>query len=334
MIRTALLSRWHVHAGDYAQQAQEHPDLSIELVWDEDQARGKAWAEELGVRFEADLNHVLTDPKIDAVIVDTPTNMHKDVIVKAAASGKHIFTEKVLGLTVEDCEAIFRTVEASGVQLMLSLPRLTKSYYLYAQDIIDRNMIGQLTMIRCRVAHNGAVPSDEHPNGWLPERFFDKEACGGGALIDLGAHPIYLTNRLAGLPKAVTARLSSVFASEVDDNAVVLLDYKSGTLGTIETGFVSNGSPFQLELYGTEGTLLIENDKVRLKSRYLETNDWYTPNHLPEAQPMPMEQWVRAIKKGSTPSITKDDMYQLTVMNQAAARSHQMGEQIFIEDMK
>ncbi|WP_085522492.1 Gfo/Idh/MocA family protein [Tuberibacillus sp. Marseille-P3662] len=334
MIRIALLSRWHVHAGDYAQQAQDHPDLSIEMVWDEDPARGKAWAGELGVRFEADLNHVLTDPNIDAVIVDTPTNMHKDVIVQAAASGKHIFTEKVLGLTVEDCETIFRTVEASGVQLMLSLPRLTENYYLYAQDIVDRNMLGQLSMIRCRVAHNGAVPSNEHPGGWLPERFFDKETCGGGALIDLGAHPIYLTNRLAGLPKAVTARLSSVFASEVDDNAMVLLDYQSGTLGTIETSFISNGSPFQLELYGTGGTLLIEDDNVRLKSDYMETDDWYTPDHLPESLPMPMEQWVRAIKRGSAPSITKDDMYQLTVMNQAAARSHQMGKQIFIEDMK
>ena len=240
MINVALLSKWHVHAEGYAHQASKIPNLSIKVVWDENPERGSEWAQKLGVPFEQDLDTVLSNPEIDAVIVDTPTNLHKDVIIQAAKYKKHIFSEKVLAFTVEDCEEIFSEIESAGVHFMLSLPQLTSGKYLYAQDVLDRGLIGKLTRIRCRDAHNGAVPFEGHPHGWLPNDFFDKAQTGGGALIDLGAHPIYLTNRLAGPAKSLSACLQSTYGTEVEDNAVVLVEYESGTIGTIETGFVSN----------------------------------------------------------------------------------------------
>ncbi|HEX7065917.1 MAG TPA: Gfo/Idh/MocA family oxidoreductase [Bacillales bacterium] len=333
MIRTALLSKWHVHADDYAGQAKENPNVSIEVVWDEDAERGEQWAEKLGVPFEKDLNAVLANPEIDAVIIDTPTNQHRDVILAAAQNQKHIFTEKVLAFTVEDCDEIFSAVEANGVELMVSLPRLTEFYYLYAQEVLDRGWLGELTSIRCRLAHNGAVPFEGHPNGWLPEHFFNKEQCGGGSLIDLGAHPIYLTNRLAGPAEAVTARLKNTKGYEVDDNAVVLVEYQSGALGTIETGFLSNQSPFQLELYGTEGTLLVEDEDIRLKSSHLEKQGWVKPEEFPEALPMPLEQWVEAILKKKQPSVKWRDARDLTLINEAAALSHQEKRRVQLDEV-
>lgn len=91
-----------------------------------------------------------------------------------------------------------------------------------------------------------------------PSQFFKREETGGGALIDLGAHPIYLSNRLGGKVKAVNARLQQTKGHEVDDNAAVIVEFESGALGMIETGFLSYGCPDQLELYGTEGTLLLK----------------------------------------------------------------------------
>src|SRR5699024_9723457 len=117
MIKVALLSRWHVHADDYARDIQANEDLSIGLIWDEDVERGEGWAKELDVPFEQDLEAVLSNPDIDAVIVNTPTNMHKEVIIAAAKHKKHIFTEKVLAFTVEDAEAIYTAVKEAGVQL-------------------------------------------------------------------------------------------------------------------------------------------------------------------------------------------------------------------------
>src|SRR5699024_10464825 len=153
MIRVALLSRWHVHADDYAKQIKENVHLTIEMVWDEDQTRGDNWAHELGVPFEEDLDTIMSNPSIDAVVVNTPTTMHKNVIMKSAVNKKHIFTEKVLALTVEDCEEIYAAIEASGVQLMVSLPRLTESDYVHAEQTIKKGLLGKLTMIRCRLAH-------------------------------------------------------------------------------------------------------------------------------------------------------------------------------------
>jgi predicted dehydrogenase len=333
MINVALLSRWHVHADDYEREIRENEHLSVQLVWDEDIERGRKWAEELGVPFEQDLQSVLANPSIDAIVVNTPTNLHKEIILAAAKNKKHIFTEKVLAFSVKDCEEIFDTVKAQGVNLMVSLPRLTMDYYLYAQKVVDKGWLGKLTMVRCRLAHNGAVPNEGETQGWLPERFFDKELCGGGSLIDLGAHPIYLTNRLAGKAQALHARLQQTNNLGVDDNAVVLLEYESGALGVIETSFLSNGSPFQLELYGTEGTLLIEDEQIRLKSSQLEEGEWINPVDLEPSLPMPLEQWVAIIKDGTVSTITKEDVINLTLINEAAALSHKESRRIELKEI-
>jgi predicted dehydrogenase len=187
---------------------------------------------------------------------------------------------------------------------------------------VDRGLLGELTFVRCRLAHNGAVPSEQHPNGWLPPHFFNEKQCGGGSLIDLGAHPIYLTNRLAGPAITATARLSKVKNEQVDDNAVVLVEYESGALGTIETGFVSGKSPFQLELYGTEGALFIEDESIRLRSNGKDGEEIVGAGEAPVALLSPMEQWVDAITGKAKPSIANEDVRNLTLINQAAALSN------------
>ncbi|WP_210469802.1 Gfo/Idh/MocA family protein [Sporosarcina sp. 6E9] len=325
MIKVALLSRWHVHADDYARDIKEINDLSIEMVWDEEVERGEGWANELNVPFEKDLQAVLSNPDIDAVVVNTPTNMHKEVIIAAAKHKKHIFTEKVLAFTVRDCEEIFAAVEEAGVELMVSLPRLTDNNFLYAEKSINEGWIGKLTMVRCRFAHNGGVAPEGQANGWLPARFYDKEQAGGGAMMDLGAHPIYLTNRLAGKAAGVYARLHKEGNTTVDDNSALLVDYESGALGIIETSFVSNGSPFQLEVYGTEGTLLISDDKIQINSANVESK---ALTEVLPSLPMPMVQWVDSIKTGATPTITKEDVLKLTAINEAAIISHEEGRRI------
>jgi scyllo-inositol 2-dehydrogenase (NAD+) len=332
MLNVALLSKWHVHADDYASQANQNENLTVKVVWDENMERGEKWAEKLGVPFEKELEKVLEHPEIDAVIVDTPTNLHKEIIILAAKHRKHIFSEKVLAFTVQDCAEIFSVIKENDVKLMVSLPRLTENYYLYAQEVVDKGLLGRLTSIRCRLAHNGAVPFEGHANGWLPKYFFNKEECGGGALIDLGAHPIYLLNRLAGPANAVTARLQKTLGYDVDDNAVVLVEFESGALGTIETGFLSNGSPFLIELYGTEGSLLIEDNKIRVKSKQLG-DGWNIPEQLPEALPMPMEQWVQNMIGNKKPSITEEDIRGLTLINQAASLSHEQGRRIATSEL-
>src|SRR5256885_9413060 len=88
MIRLAMLSFWHVHAQDYLHQALKNSVTAITAVWDETPERGHAQARALGVPFYERLDDLLAHAAVDAVIVDTPTTMHRDVIVAAAQAGK------------------------------------------------------------------------------------------------------------------------------------------------------------------------------------------------------------------------------------------------------
>lgn len=326
MISVAMISKWHVHAVDYAMDIHNSTQLKITCAWDEDRERGQQWAIELDVPFEPKLEKVLSNPDIQGIVVDTPTNMHKEVIIKAAQNGKHIFTEKVLALKAADCKEIFDAVEQAGVSLVVSMPRLSSNYYLYAEKAVKEGLIGELKMARCRVAHNGSVPTAENPDGWLPAHFYNAEQCGGGALIDLGAHPIYLLNRLAGKPVELSAHFDHVYGKEVEDQASVLVSYENGVTGVIETSFVSHGSPFYLELYGTEGCLLIQDGNVELRN----SDGVQKIEQLPDELPIPIEQWADAIQSGKTPFISTEDALLLTAVNEAAIQSNREKRRISI----
>ena len=122
MLRVAMLSGWHAHAHGYAKTLGGMSEVKLTAVWDEDPARGETWAKEFGVPFIADLAAVLARNDVDAVAVSAPTNRHPEVMIAAANAGKHIFTEKVMALTVNECDAISAAVREAGVKFCISFP--------------------------------------------------------------------------------------------------------------------------------------------------------------------------------------------------------------------
>ncbi|MBC7766245.1 MAG: Gfo/Idh/MocA family oxidoreductase [Hyphomonadaceae bacterium] len=85
--------------------------------------------------FIADYDTLLQDPAIDGVVVNAPTNMHTDLILKAANAGKHIFTEKVLALTVEDCLKIKQAIEKNNVKFSIALVHKCRGDLLFAKQM-------------------------------------------------------------------------------------------------------------------------------------------------------------------------------------------------------
>ena len=75
---------------------------------------------------------------IDAVIVDAPTSMHREVMLKVAAAGKHIFTEKVIAATLQEVNDIINAVNEHQVKLTVSLPRLNDGYTLAIREVLRR----------------------------------------------------------------------------------------------------------------------------------------------------------------------------------------------------
>jgi len=325
MLRVALLSKWHVHAPQYARQAASL-GLQIAVVWDEDPARGTEWAQSLGVPFEGDLERVLARSDVEAVIVDAPTNRHTEVILAAARAGRHIFTEKVLALTVAECRRIAMAVEQAGVKFCISFPHRTLPHNLFAKQLVEEGALGEVALVRVRNAHNGASA------GWLPPHFYSEEQCGGGAMIDLGAHPMYLARWLLGAPRRVSSTFTSVTGKGVEDNAVSVLEFDRGAIAVVETGFVSSHSPFALEVYGTEGTLLVgaPDNRVSVFSDRISgpLPGWTSPASLPKALPSAMEQWVQAIAEGTPVAFGIAEAIELTELMEKAYQSAREGRQV------
>ncbi len=261
MLRIAMLSKWHVHAEGYARDAVNTGKVQITAVWDEIPERGKEWADRLGADFEPDLDKLLAREDIDAVICDTPTTMHEEVLIKAANAGKHIFTEKALATTVEGCKKIADAIEKNGVTFTISYPQLFNSTMKLIKSYMDSGKLGKVTTVRIRNAHSGVS------NGWLPEYWFDEEAAGGGAMMDLGCHPMYQLAALCGKPKRISGMFNAPLGSKVDENAVSIIEFENGIIGISETGFDSFHSPHRLEVYGTDGTVIEESGRIYVKTR-------------------------------------------------------------------
>ena len=320
MLKVAMLSYWHVHAWDYTKQLMARDDVKITAVWDEIPERGEKNAKEIGAVFEADLDALLGRNDVDAVVSNTPTNMHREVMVAAAKAGKHIFTEKVMALTVRECEEIAQAVREAGVKFCISFPHRTMPHNLFAKKVVDEGLIGDITLLRIRNAHNGSVA------GWLPDHFYDPVECGGGAMIDLGAHGMYLSRWLLGEPVRITSMFNNYIDKPVEDNAVSVIEFKNKAIAINETGFVTSDSPFSLELYGTHGSLFIggADNQIRLVSSKMESQvpGWITPTQLPDPLPSAIDQWVEGILRDGEILFGLEDGIELTRLMEGAYKSH------------
>ena len=320
MLRVGMLSGWHVHARGYAEEIKAIPNIAITAVWDEQPERGKPWAVDLGVPFEADLRAFLNRDDVDAVVVDAPTNRHAEVMVAAAEAGKHLFTEKVMAPTVRECDAIADAVRKAGVKFCISFPARTTSKHLFAKRVAEEKLLGDITLLRVRVAHDGAS------SHWLPAHFYDPVACGGGAMMDLGAHPMYLARWILGKPLRVSSTFNYFTDHPVEDNAVSVIEFESKAIAIVETSFVSKYSPSYLELYGTGGSLFVggPEDQVRIVSDQTEgiLRGWIIPSQLPPALPRPIRLWVNGILEGTPIPFGLEEGTQLTALMEAAYVSH------------
>jgi len=323
-MRVAMLSKWHVHARDYARQLQAMDNVHIAAVWDEERDRGNEWAHDLGVDFEADLDKLLCRNDIDAVVIDSPTSMHADIMVAAAEAGKHIFTEKAMALTVKDCNRISDAVNKAGVKFGISFPARTMSHNLYVKKAIDQGLLGEITLLRIRNGHDGAL------NNWLPAYWYDEQKAGGGAMMDLGCHPMYLASWILGRPKRINSMFSYYTGREVEDNAQCSIEFENSSVAIIETSFVTYKTPGVLEAYGTEGTILVTGNDVKISSKKMpvEFKGWTLPEDLPRALESPIKQWVNAVTTDTEVLYGLEEGTKLTELLEAAYISHKEKRQV------
>jgi len=331
MLRIAMLSFAHVHADGYARHVANHPEAEITCVWDDDEARGRPAAEKYGVDYSPDLVAVLNRADVDAVVVNATTIQHRDVLLAAARRDKHIFTEKALTITTAEANEVVAAVQASGARFMISLPSRTRPETLFLKKALDEGWLGQITMMRARVAHSAAL------GRWFKAGslwFGDEAQAGGGALFDLGCHTADVMRWFLGEPASVIAKVQNFSrAYDIDDQTLAVIEFKDGALGFLDTSWVHSAGPNPVEIYGTEGYIGYDarDRKIQLISQHLQPDGikgTLSPAELPPALPAPMDQWISAILHDTPMTITIEDGRNLTHLLEGIYQAARTGREV------
>jgi len=251
-LRVVLLSAAHVHAPSYAHGLAAHPDADLTTVWDDDVARGQAFAAAHGAGFESDLDAALVG--VDAAVVCAPNVQHRTLVEAAIAYGKPTLCEKPLATTVPDAEAMVQVARAAGVMLMTAFPC---PYAPAFQAMVRRIRAGEIGRLRalCTTNRGGC------PFGW----FVEPELSGGGAMIDHTVHVADLLYRLLGeAPVRVQAMVGhGMYAQTWEDTAMLTLEYPSGVFATLDSSWsrtpvYKTWGDVMLTAVGERGTLEVD----------------------------------------------------------------------------
>lgn len=206
---------------------------------------------------------IFNRPDIDIVDICTPNVFHRDAIIKAVKSGKHVYCDKPLAASYEESMEIIETLKGYDVISQMALQCRFFPATLRARELIDEGKIGKLMSFRACYLHSGSV-DPKKPIGWKQ----DKKFGGGGVLFDLGSHVIDLIYFLLGEYASVFARTEIIYRQrpdkngnmadiEGDDLSYIIAKMKNGGTGTIEASKIATGTNDELrfEIHGDRGAI-------------------------------------------------------------------------------
>ena len=351
-IRVAFLGFWHSHAstnpdiqftglGVYG-TVKCHPDIEVIAGWDFDHTRGEKECRRLGIPYMEDLDELLCRNDIDGVVVMCETVKHKEICIKAADYGKHIYVNKVLAPTIKEANEIVKEVKKQKVVMITMLSRLYEKWCIKIRDLIKEDAIGKL--ISLRIWHAHGIVTDYYPTdgmGYLPDGhgFLQKEDGAGGCYVDM-CHPQYMTPFFTGgMPRSIYSRMSSVTGrGNVEDNAVSILDYENGPYVILEEGWACGPVTTEVEVQGTNGTIIYRDD--RSDTRYgcfavrRGTEPEFKELELQQAEDTPLDEWIRCIRKNVMPEENMERALDLSRLNEAAYLSAKLKMPVEIKSLE
>jgi predicted dehydrogenase len=225
--------------------------------------RARVFADRLGFPVTTDIDGVIADPEIQAVLVLTPPAAHFDVAARCLRAGKHVLVEKPLELTVERGEALVRVGRDSGRRLGVVLQHRFRDASLRLRKAIDGGELGVLTAAWMLVPW------------WRPQAYYDEPGRGtlardgGGVLLTQAIHTLDLFRSLVGVQAVVAAQAvtTPVHRMETEDFASALVRLGNGAPGTIiATTAAYPGSPERIEICGTRGMASLVGGSLRLST--------------------------------------------------------------------
>ena len=207
-----------------------------------------------------DYREALRNPEIDAVVVVTPTQFHHDVVIAAAEAGKHVFCEKPMASTAEECDEMIKACADHHVKLQLGFMRRFDKSFSRGKELIDSGSIGNVAMIKS----NTYGPSEPKP--WM----YDVRKS-YGPIGEVNSHDFDTVRWYAGSEVRSIHALGHNFRSpemaeqypEYYDTCTVMLEFENGILGVV-TGaqYVRYGYDSRTEILGTKGIIKVGSQRT------------------------------------------------------------------------
>ncbi|MBJ7359562.1 Gfo/Idh/MocA family oxidoreductase [Nocardioides sp.] len=263
---------------------------TMQVVCGRDEARVTEAADRLGwAETETDWRRLVARPDLDLIDICTPGDTHAEIAIAALAAGKHVLCEKPLANTVAEAEEMAVVAEraaADGVRAMVGFTYRRVPAIALARQLVAEGRIGDIRHVRAQYLQDW-IADPEAPLSWR----LDKSKAGSGALGDIGAHIIDLTQHITGERITEVSGQLETFVKErpvaagdtagtlggggastergpvtVDDAAVFIAHFTGGGLGVFEATRFATGrkNAIRIEINGSRGSLAFDFEDMNV----------------------------------------------------------------------
>jgi predicted dehydrogenase len=246
------------HARAYAKL----PDVRVVGVSSLDPEEASELASEVSAEHFTDAYALATDPRVDAVSITLPTHLHKEYAIQALEAGKHVFVEKPMSLSVEDCDRMIEAAQKNARLLMVAHVLRFWPEYVALAEVVHSGELGR--PIAATAFRLSAKPR------WGKQNWFANPAFSGGAVFDMQVHDVDALNWICGDPVSVYSRGDRGDGGGWD-HVQTLIDYGGATGFAEDSVLMPVGYPFYQAL-----KVLCERGSIeytfRAASARVETN--------------------------------------------------------------
>ena len=213
-----------------------------------------------GAKLYRDYRKLLEDKDIDGVIISTPLGSHAAITLDALSAGKHVFCEKAMARTLDECKAVYDAYQKSDKVLYFCMQRMFDEKYLRGMKLLHEGLIGEIVGMRCHWFRNAdwrrEVPSPELERqiNW---RLYKEHS--GGLMTELACHQIEVCNLAVGrIPQSISGMGDIVYwkdGREVYDAVNVIYRYADGRKINYESLISNKFNGMEDQILGKKGTM-------------------------------------------------------------------------------
>ncbi len=254
IIGTGSRGRYHIH------NLLQIPHAEIVAICDDYEPHLKLGAELCpNVKQYTDYHRLLEDKGIDGVIIATPLGMHARMVLDSLAAGKHVFCEKAMAKTLDECKAIYDAYTKSDRALYFCMQRMYDEKYIKGVQMI-KDGLGDVVGMRCHWFRNAdwrrecPSPEFERRINW---RLYKETS--GGLMTELATHQLEVCNWVMGrMPQQIVGMGDIVYwkdGREVYDNVNVIYRYSNGVKINYESLISNKFNGMEDQILGKNGTV-------------------------------------------------------------------------------